>query len=78
MIVQYNVHTLGRQTIQACIKFVSLHLSCYLSCYSMMYAKLEYVTTIMQRSYKGARCSCSDLTQIQDPLLVSRYMHLLD
>ena len=40
---------LVRETIQSCIKFFSLYLSCYLWLYSIMYFKLDNVTTIMQK-----------------------------
>ena len=43
------VRTLVRETIQSCIKFFSLYLSCYLWLYSIMYFKLDNVTTIMQK-----------------------------
>ena len=43
------VRTLVRETIQSCIKFLSLYLSCYLWLYSIMYFKLDNVTTIMQK-----------------------------
>ena len=43
------VCTLVRETIQSCIKFFSLYLSCYLWLYSIMYFKLDNVTTIMQK-----------------------------
>ena len=41
--------TLVRETIQSCIKFFSLYLSCYLWLYSIMYFKLDNVTTFIQK-----------------------------
>ena len=44
-----------------------------------MYFKLDNVTTIMQRSYIRVHvCSCSDLTQIQDPLQVDTCTYCIE
>ena len=47
MLYYTYVRTLVRETIQSCSKFFSPYLSCYLWLYSIMYFKLDNVTTIM-------------------------------
>ena len=71
------VCTLVRETIQSCIKFFRLYLSCYLWLYSIMCFKLDNVATMMLR-IRVHVYSCSDVTQIQDPLQVDTCAYCIE
>ena len=62
-------------TVQYTVQLNSLVYIFYLWLYSILYFKLNSVTTIMQRMHV---CSCSDLTQIQDPLQVDTCTYCIE